>query len=465
MSEITFGFQAAAAGADGESDQELYQRLMQDCALGQKLGYDAAWLLEHHFSDYYPTPSPLLLMAHIAAVFPNLSLGTSVLVLPWYHPLRLAEEIAMLNSLTRGTLHLGIGRGTAKMEYDAYNVDMNEGRARFTEVFKVLEKGLTGAPFTHRGRFWTIDRPIRLRPAPVDKPVRFYGAIGSPASAEVMGDLGIAPICLSTFPDKLLAKILERWRARAGAKATGAVLPISVKMFIADTDEEARELGRRYYPAYFALQADHYEADANPWAEIPEYADFSRMFANLRKLSCGAWALPRRKSRGQRCDHLQAHRCAGKARVQLFHGVVRHAGHAVCAAPAHDDALRQRGLPAVFEDNAAEQSCLRWPACGRQSHTYSPSRVTAIHQRGFSPASAAAALAAILSSAKMPKQVGPLPDMAASEHPGCAASAALRSATTGMRAIAGRSRSLPRSRMKSTRVARSRAGGGIDAGR
>jgi alkanesulfonate monooxygenase SsuD/methylene tetrahydromethanopterin reductase-like flavin-dependent oxidoreductase (luciferase family) len=171
------------------------------------------------------------------------------------------------------------------MEYDAYNIDMNEGRARFAEVFQIVEKGLAGKPFTHRGRFWNIERPIRLRPDPLDKPVRFYGAIGSPASAEVMGELGIAPICLSTFPDGLLAKILERWRARAGAKASGAILPISVKMFIADTDEEARELGRRYYPAYFALQADHYEADANPWVDIPEYTDFSRMFANLRKMT------------------------------------------------------------------------------------------------------------------------------------------------------------------------------------
>ena len=118
--------------------------LIADCALGHKLGYDAAWLLEHHFSDYYPTPSPLLMMAHIAAKFPDLSLGTSVLVLPWYHPLRLAEEIAMLNSLTQGTLHLGIGRGTAKMEYDAYNIEMNEGRARFSEVFTIVEQGLAG---------------------------------------------------------------------------------------------------------------------------------------------------------------------------------------------------------------------------------------------------------------------------------------------------------------------------------
>jgi alkanesulfonate monooxygenase SsuD/methylene tetrahydromethanopterin reductase-like flavin-dependent oxidoreductase (luciferase family) len=285
MNDVLFGFQAAAAGIAGKSDYELYSDLMEDCALGYQLGYDAAWLLEHHFSDYYPTPSPMLLMAHIAAKFPDLSLGTSVLVLPWYHPLRLAEEIAMLNSLTRGSLHLGIGRGTAKMEYDAYNVDMNEGRARFAEVFQIVQKGLTGKSFTHQGRFWNFDRPIRVRPAPVAKPVHFYGAIGSLASAEVMGELGIAPICLATFPDGLLAKILERWRARAGAKANAAVLPISVKMFIADTDEEARALGRRYYPAYFSLQADHYEADANPWAGIPEYADFSRMFGNLRKLA------------------------------------------------------------------------------------------------------------------------------------------------------------------------------------
>ena len=117
------------------------------------------------------------------------------------------------------------------------------------------------------------------------KKVRFYGAIGSPGSAEVMGDLGVAPICLSTFPDKLLTRILERWRARAGAGTRDAILPISVKMFIADSDEEARALGRRYYPPYFDLQCTHYELDANPWADIPEYQDFSRMFANLRKLT------------------------------------------------------------------------------------------------------------------------------------------------------------------------------------
>jgi alkanesulfonate monooxygenase SsuD/methylene tetrahydromethanopterin reductase-like flavin-dependent oxidoreductase (luciferase family) len=270
----------------GMTPHQRYEELWRELALCDDLGFDFSFCVEHHFRpDESWMSSPSLYAIGAGARTRRIRIGPMGFIVPLYHPLRLAEEIAMLNSLTKGTLHLGIGRGTAKMEYDAYNIDMNEGRARFSEVFRIVEQGLAGKPFTHHGQFWNIERPIRLRPDPAGKPVRFYGAIGSPASAEVMGDLGIPPICLSTFPDGLLAKILQRWRARAGAKADSAILPISVKMFIADTDEEARDMGRRYYPPYFALQADHYEADADPWTGIPEYADFSRMFANLRKLT------------------------------------------------------------------------------------------------------------------------------------------------------------------------------------
>ncbi len=329
MDDISFGFQAAPASDVHKSDQALYREVMEDCALGRSLGFDAAWLLEHHFSDYYPTPSPLLFMAHIAAAFPDLSLGTSVLVLPWYHPLRLAEEIAMLNSMTTGTLHLGIGRGTAKMEYDAYNIDMNEARARFAECYRIVEKGLTGEPFTHDGRFWKIERPIRLRPDPLpQKKVRFYGAIGSPASAEVMGDLGVAPICLSTFPDKLLVKILERWRARAGAAAQDAILPISVKFFIADTDAEAQALGRRYYPPYFDLQCTHYESDRQSvgrHSRVPGFQPHVRQPAQAHR-SLGARPVHGLEPGGQSRDDLPAHRPARRPGLQLLHGVVCHAG-------------------------------------------------------------------------------------------------------------------------------------------
>jgi alkanesulfonate monooxygenase SsuD/methylene tetrahydromethanopterin reductase-like flavin-dependent oxidoreductase (luciferase family) len=147
-------------------------------------------------------------------------------------------------------------------------------------------EGLAGKPFTIRPLL-NIERPIRpASPLRSTNRVRFYGAIGSPASAEVMGEARHRAHLPVHVPRP------DCWRRSSSdggsadrRKASGAILPISVKMFIADTDEEARELGRRYYPAYFSLQADHYEADANPWAGIPEYTDFSRMFTTLRTLA------------------------------------------------------------------------------------------------------------------------------------------------------------------------------------
>ncbi len=286
--DITFGFQAAPSSDFEKPDHVLYREVIEDCQLGHDLGYEAAWMLEHHFRDYYPTPSPLLLMAHVARELPDLGLGTSVLVLPWYHPVRLAEEISMLNALTRGTLHLGVGRGTAKSEYDAFGIDMREARGRFAEAMRIIQSGLTGEPFTFAGQFYRIERPIRLRPQPVDKEIKFYGAIGSPASSEIMAELGIPPICLSTFPDHLLAKILETWHSKAAASGhatTNVTLPVSVKMIVADSDRQAFALGRRFYPDYFRLQADHYEVDSDPWSDIEDYQAFTRMFSNLRKLA------------------------------------------------------------------------------------------------------------------------------------------------------------------------------------
>ena len=108
--EVEFGFVASAADAPGTPDHELYRTVLEDVEYHADLGYTTAWLIEHHFSDYFPTPSPLVLASHIAARFPELSLGTCVLVTPWYQPLRLAGEIAMLSLLTDQSLHLGLGR-------------------------------------------------------------------------------------------------------------------------------------------------------------------------------------------------------------------------------------------------------------------------------------------------------------------------------------------------------------------
>ena len=283
---VRFGLQVAPV-SPGLRDHLSYREAVDDCILADELGYHAAWFLEHHFTDYYPTPSPLLFMAHVARACPKLSLGTSVLVLPWYNPVRIAEEILMLDAFTDGELHLGIGRGTARLEYDAYGVDMSEARARFEETWRIMNLALRGEPFSFKGRHFSIPREITARPQPYSDKIHFYGAIGSPASGEIMGDLGLPPFCLAQFPDHLLTRILGQWQTRYAAQGDPrrCTLPLSIKMMIADTDEAAHDLGRRYLPHYFDLQANHYEVDSNNWAGVTGYEMFAKMLGNMRKLA------------------------------------------------------------------------------------------------------------------------------------------------------------------------------------
>ena len=187
MSEdLKFGFVVAPVGGARLDDGALYREVIADCRLGQALGYDSAWMLEHHFSDYFPTPSPLLFMAHVAAHCPGLSFGSSVLVAPWYHPLRLLGEISMLSNLTEGELFIGVGRGTAKMEYDAFDVNMEQARDRLRECLEIMRLGLTGEPFTYAGEHFRIgigaagdtwaevERELELAPGALTATVELY---------------------------------------------------------------------------------------------------------------------------------------------------------------------------------------------------------------------------------------------------------------------------------------------------
>jgi alkanesulfonate monooxygenase SsuD/methylene tetrahydromethanopterin reductase-like flavin-dependent oxidoreductase (luciferase family) len=283
---VRFGVQIGAVDADGASDRQMYREAVGDARLAQALGFHAVWMVEHHFSDYYPTPNPLVFLSHIASACPGLGLGTAVMVLPWYDPVRLAEDIAMLQSLADGDVMIGMGRGTAKLEYDALRVPMSEARERFLEAWEVIRLALAGRPFTFRGRHVRIERPITVRPMLGARRPQFFGAIGSPDSAEIMGDLGLPPLSLSQFPDYLLVKILARWRARAAANgfATDVTLPVSTKCFVGDTDAAAREEARGHLARFYRLQAEHYATDSTPWADIAGYEQFARIFANMKQM-------------------------------------------------------------------------------------------------------------------------------------------------------------------------------------
>lgn len=286
---MKFGFTAPPVGPGQRSDADNYARIIRDCRLAHELGYDAAWALEHHFTPYFPTPDPLLFLSHIAAHCPGLGLGTCVLVLPWYHPLRITEQIAMLNALSEGELYLGLGRGSARYEYDRLGVDMTETRDRFRETVEIIMRGLGGKPFSYQGQYFQFPE-TQIRPHLRSREsIHFYGAIGSPASAEIMADLGLSLIHTTNFPDHLTARIVENWRTRArrnGMNTEGMTFPIHGNpTIVAETDEEALELARHYYPHFIRVQMEHYETAADYWKDIPGFEIHSKMFANLQKLS------------------------------------------------------------------------------------------------------------------------------------------------------------------------------------
>ena len=285
--DVDFGFLTVPADAPGVSDAEIYESLVDSCALHRDLGYRTAWLIEHHFSDYYPCPSPTLLMAHLAARFPDLSLGTCVLVAPWYHPLRLAGELAMLTHLTDQKLYIGLGRGTAKYEYDAYGVSMPDARELFREAWEILDRALDGEEFSYHGAHFQIDQPVRIRPTPRRERIDFFGAIGSASSTQVMAELGLAPMCTSF--GALTPELLPAWEARAAEVGTigrvSPLRPLLVNTIVADTDGEAIDEAKEFMPRFMEAQVKHYGARHVEIAGVKGYEAWVSTFERWKELT------------------------------------------------------------------------------------------------------------------------------------------------------------------------------------
>ena len=121
----------------------------------EDLGFDMVWSVEHHFTDYELIPDPVQMLSYVCGRTKKIGLGTFVIVLPWHDPVRVAEQIAMLDNFARGReLLLGFGRGAAQVEYDGFRVSMSEARERLIEEYRGREvRPRTGSFFLCRRIF------------------------------------------------------------------------------------------------------------------------------------------------------------------------------------------------------------------------------------------------------------------------------------------------------------------------
>ncbi|MEX1104388.1 MAG: LLM class flavin-dependent oxidoreductase, partial [Dehalococcoidia bacterium] len=159
-------FEARSRKPSEVSDQRIYEEDLHLAGLVEPLGFDSYWAIDHHFGPYIMTGGALQHLTYMAGKTERIDFGTMVVVLPWYDPVVVAEQISVLDNLLQGRkLTLGLGRGAAKREFDAYRVPMDESRDRFAEALEVLRSALTQEWFSHDGRFYQIpETTIRPRP-------------------------------------------------------------------------------------------------------------------------------------------------------------------------------------------------------------------------------------------------------------------------------------------------------------
>src|SRR5712672_3399083 len=180
----------------GRSDVAVVSDHLAMGDLAEPLGFDSLFALEHHFTGYSMSPAPLQLLSYYAGRTHKITLGTCVIVLPWHDPIRVAEQIALLDVISGGRTLMGFGRGAASIEYEGFRIPMEEARPRFVESAQLIIKALSNDSFEWEGEFYKIPR-VSIRPRPISHPERrFYASSVSPESAEVIAKLGFGMLMI-----------------------------------------------------------------------------------------------------------------------------------------------------------------------------------------------------------------------------------------------------------------------------
>ena len=138
--------------------------------LVDQLGYDLVVFGENHFSNYAFSPNPVLLAATMGQHTERITLGTGVVVLPFWHPLRLAEDIATADQLLNGRLECIIGRGYQPLEFGGLNIPFQDRQGMYEEALEILLLAWQGREFTYDGKHYQVPRPVRVIPDPFQKP-------------------------------------------------------------------------------------------------------------------------------------------------------------------------------------------------------------------------------------------------------------------------------------------------------
>jgi|TARA_B100001750_G_scaffold36154_1_gene25769 alkanesulfonate monooxygenase SsuD/methylene tetrahydromethanopterin reductase-like flavin-dependent oxidoreductase (luciferase family) len=237
-------------------DYDVIEESLREAELSEKLGYDVIWLAEHHFDGGCAYVDPTTFAAAIAARTTKIKIGFAVAQMALHHPIRFAEQIALVDNISKGRMVVGVGRGTAYnfYEFRGFGIDPNEAHDMLLEVEDILVKSWTTNNYKHDGKYWQLELPV-LRPQVFQKPhppmIRACSGLESTLEMAREG----RPFMMNVQSDETTVKRLRQYQttmSEAGHSDETVAQSMADSwvwrnIFVADTDAEAEKLGIPYF--------------------------------------------------------------------------------------------------------------------------------------------------------------------------------------------------------------------------
>ncbi|MGE0825085.1 MAG: LLM class flavin-dependent oxidoreductase [Candidatus Binatia bacterium] len=257
---VFYSFQAPAEF--GVTPQQVYAEALEQIQRADELGFHQVWLTEHHFMDDAYCPSPMIAAAAIAGRTKKIRIGQGVVLLPFYgHPLKLAEDSAVLDVLSGGRFELGIGRGYRPHEFAGFGMNQKQRVSMTNEGIEILQRAWTGERFSFSGKHYHVS-DARLTPTPVQKPLPLWLGAGTPSARRKVAERGL-PLLVS------LVTNLEETKSEFGDYTQ------ALQDYGRDPAQFPRALIREFYVAEDGKQA---------WEEVKPY--FLHVY---QKVYCPPW--------------------------------------------------------------------------------------------------------------------------------------------------------------------------------
>ncbi|MCI0859305.1 MAG: LLM class flavin-dependent oxidoreductase, partial [Chloroflexi bacterium] len=271
-------------------DHAVIEETIEQCILADEMGFDSIWFVEHHFlTTFSMSPCPEVILSAIAAQTKRIRLGFGVVILPYHHPVRVAERVAMLDHISNGRVEFGTGR-SAPYEQTGMGIDPRLTREMWEESLTMIPKIWESDTFEWEGRFWSVP-PRQVLPKPYQKPhPPIWVAALQPATYQIAAEKGIGVMALGVSAPSVLEPHIKAYRETIkDAKPVGNFVNnkwlSSCFGLCGEDNEQTQELCARSLKTFFGPgrpyvqdQKDVYARLLDQWGGIPDHLaqNFSR---------------------------------------------------------------------------------------------------------------------------------------------------------------------------------------------